>query len=61
MSPAAHSPPPGLPYAATDDGYAAIAPATSRLRDLESAGVSTKPFSARSTAGITTSFHGSLP
>ena len=66
-SPSAHDSPPGLPYAATDTGNAAIAPgpfsepAISLFRLRASDAEIGKPRRASSAAGMTTSFHGSVP
>src|SRR5689334_9235604 len=72
-SPAAHELPPGFPYAAIEAGNFCMGPAesdelrpraplpSSRLRLLASDAAITKPVFARSAAGITTSFHASLP
>ena len=62
MSPAFHSPPPGLPYAATDAGILGhLRRPTSRLSDRANPSESGNPFSASSTAGMTSAFHASLP
>jgi hypothetical protein len=66
-SPAFHSPPPGFPYAAAEAGNARIGPPaaprpfTSLLSPFASDAESGKPFVASSAAGMTTSFHASLP
>src|SRR5262245_49134127 len=57
----AHGLPSGLPYAATDAGNAFIDPATSEFRPRARVADIIQPLAARSAAGVTTCFHGSLP